>query len=101
MRHNKILEKVQLSDIQYMEGMQNYVQLYTTTRKLIVHLTFKSLEQSLPAQQYIRCHKSYIINLNHVQALSCKKVIVGGTYLPVGRSQRQALMEHIGSKLLS
>ncbi|MEJ8802074.1 LytR/AlgR family response regulator transcription factor [Pontibacter sp. H249] len=99
-KHNKLFEKVFLADILYIEGMQNYVQLHTTTRKLIVHLTFKALEQTLPAQQFFRIHKSYIISLSHIRALSGNNVLIGNESLPVARGQRALLMERIGHKLL-
>jgi DNA-binding LytR/AlgR family response regulator len=100
-KHNKMLEKVLLADILYIEGMQNYVQIYTTTRKLVVHLTFKSLEQHLPAGQFFRIHKSYVVNLDHIRALSGNLVRVGDTDLPLGSSQRDLLTGRIGHRLLS
>ncbi len=99
-KHNKMLEKVLLQDILYIEGMQNYIQIYTTTRKLVVHLTFKAVEESLPPQQFFRIHKSYIVNLHHIQALNGNTVRIGGNELPLARSQREQLMHQLGHKFL-
>lgn len=99
-KHNKVLEKVLLADVLYIEGMQNYVQIHTASRRLIVHLTFKALEQILPPHQFFRIHKSYIINLDHVQALSGNNVWIGSTQLPIVRNQRELLMKRINDKLV-
>ncbi|WP_276498946.1 LytR/AlgR family response regulator transcription factor [Pontibacter litorisediminis] len=99
-KHNRALEKVLLADILYIEALQNYVQLHTLRKKLVVHLTIKALEQQLPEQQFFRIHKSYIVNLNHMQTISGNHVRVGDSSLPLARSQREPLLHRIGQQLL-
>lgn len=101
-RHSQIYEKVMLADILYIEGMQNYVVVHTCSRKMITHLTFKLLQQSLPARNFLRVHKSYIINLDHVLAVENNTVRIGDAVVMVGAAQRAAFMEQVVyRKLLS
>ncbi|SFH08982.1 LytR/AlgR family response regulator transcription factor [Pontibacter chinhatensis] len=99
-KHNRALEKVVLADILYVEGMQNYVQIHTTSQKLMVHQTIKAVAERLPEQQFFRIHKSYIVNLSQVQALDGSSVRIGSCLLPLARSQREALLQRIGHRFL-
>lgn len=101
-RHTQIYEKVMLADILYIEGMQNYVVVHTPARKMITHLTFKVLQQTLPARNFLRVHKSWIINLDHISAVENNTVRIGEMAITVGAAQRAAFMEQVVyRKLLS
>ena len=60
---NKLV-KIFYHDILYVEALQNYVTIHTVNKKYITYLTFKSMEESLPADQFIRVHKSYMVSAN-------------------------------------
>lgn len=83
-KSDKRLVKINQEELFYIEGMRNYVCLYTETDKIIIHGTLASLEENLKDIHYIcRVHKSYFINLNkikyleqHVILLTNKKVIL-------------------------
>lgn len=101
-RHSQLYEKVMLADILYIEGMQNYVVVHTPSRKMITHLTFKLLQESLPSRNFLRIHKSFIINLDHVTAVENNMVRIGEVAITVGAAQRAAFMEQVVyRKLLS
>jgi len=63
------IEKVEYDDLQFVEAMLNYVVLHTTEGKRIVYLTMKSIMEQLPADLFLRVHKSYIINLSKVKSI--------------------------------
>jgi DNA-binding LytR/AlgR family response regulator len=100
LKHNQLYEKVVLADIIYVEAMQNYVVVHTLTKKIIVHLTFKVIESSLPASDFLRIHKSYIINLSHIQAIEGNTVHIHQKLIPISRSQRDELMEKVVNRAL-
>src|SRR5688500_17588936 len=56
---NKLI-KIWFDDILFVEALQNYVTIHTTEKKYITYLTFKSVEEYLPADAFIKCHKSFI-----------------------------------------
>lgn len=63
------IEKLRYDDLVYIEAMLNYVILHTLTGKRIVYLTMKSIIGQLPATQFLKIHKSYIINLSKVKSI--------------------------------
>ncbi|MCW3466206.1 LytR/AlgR family response regulator transcription factor [Chitinophaga nivalis] len=100
-KHKQVYEKVMLADILFVESMQNYVIIQTIHTKIIAYLTFKSVEQQLPADTFLRIHKSYIVNLQHISTVDSNMVQVAGRTLPVSRSQRELLMQVVNKRLLT
>jgi DNA-binding LytR/AlgR family response regulator len=78
--------KIFLDDILYIEGLKEYVTFYTTGRKIIVLESLKKLETDLPSDKFMRIHKSYIINTDKVKTLYGNQVLIGETYVPIGKS---------------
>jgi two-component system LytT family response regulator len=70
--------KLNYSDITYVEGLKNYVVIYTTEGKHITYLSMKEVEKAIPNDQFVRIHKSYIINLNKIKSIDGNNVILGG-----------------------
>lgn len=92
---------VQLADIQYIEGLKDYVLIHTTTERLVTALTLKHLESTLPATHFRRINKSCIINLTHLQRVENDLLVVGGRELTLGDSYRAAFFQDViqGRKL--
>ena len=66
------LRKVELADIQYVEGMKDYVMFHvaSSARPLVTHMTMKAAEELLPAQTFMRIHRSFIVALPHITSFS-------------------------------
>lgn len=79
------LYKVKVEEILYIEGLKEYVTFYTRQRKFVVLESLLRLEQTLPAN-FIRVHKSYIINIDHVIALNGNQIELGSVRIPIGKS---------------
>ncbi|MDR0230037.1 MAG: response regulator transcription factor [Flavobacteriaceae bacterium] len=96
-KSDKRLIKINPSELIYIEGMRNYICLYTETEKIIVHSTILTIEENLKHVDYIcRVHKSYLINFNkihyveqHIILLTNKKSI------PIGLSYRDEIYKKI------
>ena len=95
------LRKVDLSDILFVEGMKDYVMVYLASQKqpLVTHVTMKGMEEMLPAGQFMRIHRSFIVALDKVASVSATgDVKVGDRLLHVSDAYREAfdayLREH-------
>jgi DNA-binding LytR/AlgR family response regulator len=92
---NGLLEKVNFSDISYIEAMSDYIQIHAAGRKLVVHSTMKNLEQSLPANSFFRVHNSFLVRLDSITRIDDNALIVDGKAIPVSRSKMKPLMERL------
>jgi len=93
------LVKLNLSEIIYIEALENYVTLNTRNEKFTIHFTMKALENHLPPDIFIRVHRSLIINKNLIQTIDDKSLNlnVGDSLksFPVGRSFREPLLGNL------
>jgi len=84
--------KVNKSDIYYIEGLGDYIKICLKDKKLVTNLSMKKIESLLPANQFYRIHKSFIISLNKIELLEGNMVKINNTKLPIGNSFRQNFM---------
>lgn len=95
------LEKVNFSDILFVEAMENYVGIYLSGKKLITHSTLKAIQEKLPVQDFLQPHKSYLINLNHINSIEGNMLHIGEYQVPISKYQKEEVMERIlNNKLL-
>ena len=101
---DKKLVKVNYDDIIYIEGLKDYVIIRLDTNRVITLQTMKSLEEKLPAHLYKRIHRSYIININKINAVVGNMVEVeekGQTkHLPIGKNYREELLKIVNENKL-
>jgi two-component system LytT family response regulator len=85
--------KIVIADIIYIQGLKNYVIIYLEGAKHITYLTMYEIEQALPPEQFIRIHKSYIINFNMIQSIDGNAVIMTEKLsFPLGGNYKDVLM---------
>jgi DNA-binding LytR/AlgR family response regulator len=94
-KSNSQIEKVYYNDLLYAEAMLNYVMLYTATRKMMVYVTIKSLEEQLPADQFIKVHKSFIVNIGKVQRIDGNILNIGNEKITISQSLREKVVAEI------
>ncbi|MGY0035535.1 LytR/AlgR family response regulator transcription factor [Pedobacter sp. NJ-S-72] len=76
--------------------------LHFKDRELVIHQTMISLEETLPGDNFFRIHKSYLINISHIDSVSGGRVFINGNELPISRNRREDLLkEVVYTKLLS
>ncbi len=95
-----VLQKVELSDIQYVEGMKDYVMFHLSSARqpLVTHLTMKAVEDMLPPERFMRIHRSFIIGLSHISSVTPQAdVKVGDTLLHVSEGYRPAFDQYLAS----
>lgn len=93
---DKVLYRLNPADILYVASDRDYVSFHTTTRKYVVVGALKRWEEQLPNEQFLRTHKSYIVNLNHVTQVNGNQLRVGRDTLPVGRKYKSHFMLKFG-----
>ncbi|MEP1034546.1 LytTR family DNA-binding domain-containing protein [Ekhidna sp.] len=92
--------KVYLKDITYIESLKDYVRVKTEYGKELVSLQKISyLEKKLPADCFLRVHKSYIISVKQISAYSNTAIEVGGTEIPIGRSYKSEVMKVLNDQV--
>lgn len=78
------LVKINLSDIEYIESLEDYLKIHRTTGKPVMTLmTVKAVLEKLPADKFQRIHRSYVVALNKVRSIANKKVRLSNAELPV------------------
>ena len=91
---NKLV-KIVFDDVLYVEALQNYVSIQTKTKKYITYLTFKSIEEYLPAEQFIKTHKSFIVSAAKIDNIDGNDIRVGEHHIPISRTSKDDVMERL------
>jgi DNA-binding LytR/AlgR family response regulator len=84
---------VHLNDILYIEGLSEYVQIFTEKKKIITKTSMTSMVEKLPDSDFMRIHKSYIVSLSKIEAFTSTTIEVPGKELPIGRSFKNVVLE--------
>ncbi len=94
--------KINFKEIIYIEGLKNYVTIYTETGKVIAYLSFKQLEAKLPASSFMRVHKSYIIASTRIRAVDGNQILLNDTTaaIPLGETYRKSFFGSLQDKLM-
>lgn len=96
-KSNRRIERVAFDDVLYVEGLSNYVVIHTADKKLVAYLTFKNIEAQLPAERFVRIHKSYLVALAAISRIEDDTVALGSSKLPVGKFYRDHFLQKIAS----
>jgi two-component system LytT family response regulator len=83
------IQKVNLKDILFIEGLQNYISINTPAERILSLQTLKKMEEQLSAKEFVRVHKSYIIALRHITAIERSRIFIGDVIIPVGDNYRE------------
>lgn len=95
------LLKVVLSEIRYVEGLGNYVSIYTDEKRIITLLTIKELEERLPKPHFLRVHKSYIVAAAKIQGIDGNQIMVAEGNIPLGDTYREAFLNGLQEKIVA
>ena len=97
------ISKLKFYDVIYIESMGDFSKIFTSTEQHVVLVSLKNLDLQLPSNQFLRVHKQYIININHIVTLSTQKCYLDCDFsVPITNSSRQYLLENaIGKYTIS
>lgn len=87
--------KIPLSDILYLESLKDYVRIVTAGGKILTKQTLTHFEEHLPADRFLRTHRSFLVARDKVTALSAHGMEIGKQLIPVGRQYKQQVADNI------
>ena len=94
--------KVTISDIRYIEGMSEYLKIFIEgePKPIVTLLSMKKMEEKLP-ENFMRIHRSYIVNLTKIQEINKNRIIMDAeTFLPIGDMYKETFQKYIDTKFL-
>jgi len=92
---NSKIVKVLVDDILFIEGLKEYVKIVCATDNIVTFERLKNLETILPANQFLRVHKSYIINTAKVTSIEGNLLTIGTHFIPISRGKKEMVVKRI------
>jgi DNA-binding LytR/AlgR family response regulator len=89
------LERIEFSDILFIEGMRDYRRIHTPSKKIMTLQTFKELEEEIPGNIVCRVHKSYMVAIDKIDSIERDLIRIGGLEIPVSDTYRKRFYELI------
>lgn len=87
--------KINYDEILYIESNSNYINIFTKTQKIMTRQSLDWAEQELPENQFMRIHRSYIVNIRAVQRTHSKSVFIGEIEIPISRANASKMSEYL------
>jgi DNA-binding LytR/AlgR family response regulator len=94
-KSKKRLEKIKIADILWIEAEDIYAIIVTPTGRFVLSQPLKSVEERMPPEQFMRVHRSYVVQLDKIQAIEDHDLVVHGKLIPVGKTFRDRLMSKL------
>jgi len=94
-KNGSITQKVNFDEILFIEGMKDYLRIWTTKERIMTLLSFKKIEDVLPPKGFMRIHKSYLVSLDKIDSIERNLLSIAGQKLPIGESYRRQFFEEI------
>lgn len=91
------IQKIELDDILYIEGLKDYISIFTRSERVITLQNMKKMEETLPSSQFIRVHKSYIIALDKIESIERSRISICSKVIPIGDTYRDEFFKRIDS----
>lgn len=88
-------EKIFFDDLLFVEALQNYVVLHTATRRFVSYLTFKSVEDYLPKNEFLKVHKSYIVSISKIDNIDGTDIKIGEHTIGISRTNKDEILNSI------
>lgn len=92
------IQKVYLRDILFIEGLKDYISIFTSGERIITLQNMKKMEDALPERHFVRVHKSYIVSLNKIDSIERSRIWIGDKIIPVGDTYREEFFKIIDGK---
>jgi two-component system LytT family response regulator len=92
------IQKVYLNDILFIEGLKDYISIFTSSERVITLQNMKKMEDALPEKHFIRVHKSYIVSINKIDSIERSRICIGDKIIPVGDTYREEFFKIVDGK---
>ncbi|HVU58252.1 MAG TPA: LytTR family DNA-binding domain-containing protein [Puia sp.] len=91
-RADRKIQKIAIDDIIYIESLRDYCKIVTPSKKIITRQPISSIENSLPADSFIRIHRSYLVSIRKIESYTPEFVEMAQQQLPIGRMYRLSFL---------
>ncbi len=92
------IQKIYINDMLYIEGLKDYISIYTNTERIITLQNMKKMEDILPSNQFVRVHKSYIVALDKIESIERSRITIAKKIIPIGDTYRDHFFKLIENK---
>jgi len=92
------MQRVDFKDILFVEGMSEYLRINTTKEKIMTLQNFKSIEESLPAENFVRVHKSFLIAIDKIDSIEKNRIKIGEKIIPISNTYKEAFYMILNKK---
>ncbi len=92
--------RLNLDDILYIEGLKDYVKIYAGGKPVLTKTTMKNLSEKLPADRFLRVHKSFIVSIPKIDMIENNRIVIGKERIPVGESYKIPFFSLINRNLI-
>jgi len=92
------IQKVYLNDILFIEGLKDYISIFTPAERIITLQNMKKMEDALPARFFTRVHKSYIVSIDKIDSIERSRIFIGDKVIPVGDTYRDEFFKIVDGK---
>ena len=96
---DKKMIKTKMADVLYIESIKDYVKVKTSDKEIVTQQKISYLEESLPREQFLRIHRSFIVNLEKIDAYSATDVEIGKHNIPIGRNYKNDVMKVLAKNM--
>lgn len=87
--------KINFNSILYIEGLKDYIKIYNGQRPILTKSTLKNVEEKLPANEFIRVHKSFIVALSKIESIENNRILIANQRIPVGNLYKDSFQDII------
>lgn len=95
------LEKVNVSDILYIEGMSDYLRIVTSQKRLMTLMNFKKMEELLPSCNFCRVHKSYIVAISKIENIERNRIKIADKLIPISDTYKKPFFDFLSQTKLA
>lgn len=93
-------QRVDFDDILYVEGLKDYVSIYTSTERIVTLQNMKKMEEILPAHRFVRVHRSYIVALDKIASIERSRIYINDQVIAVGDTYKDGFYQYISERNL-
>jgi DNA-binding LytR/AlgR family response regulator len=94
-RRNEKMIKILIKDIYYFEADRNYCKIYAKNKECLLVMTLKEIDDRLPPEHFLRIHRSFIVNLSHVDEVAGTHVVIGKKAIPMSKTLKRELLNRL------
>jgi DNA-binding LytR/AlgR family response regulator len=92
------LEKIEINDILYIEGMSEYLGIVTTQKRIMTLQNFNSISKILPDNNYVRVHKSYLVAIDKIKSIERNKIKISDKIIPISDTYKDKFFDKLKKK---